>query len=112
MHDDHLWWPVGSALKAGGQALGPLPYAGDVNGFRLARMEQHPLLLGRAPLSSGHNFGWAQRFGFCFYFIFFLSVSAQQNTSQGADRQALWDARRISIATSHDVKVSTVFYGL
>lgn len=62
MHDDHLWWPVGFALKPGGQALGPLPYAGDVKGFWAGRGQQRPLLLGKARLRSGHNFGWAQCF--------------------------------------------------
>lgn len=62
MHDDHLWWPVGFALKLGDQALGPLPYAGDGNGFWLGRVRQHPFLLGKAPLRSGHNYGWGQCF--------------------------------------------------
>lgn len=52
MLDVHLRWPVGLAPKAGGQALGPLPDAGDVDGFR-----RDPLLLGEAPLSSvGRSF--------------------------------------------------------
>lgn len=48
MCDDHLWRPVWSALKARAQALGPLPYAGDVSGFG-----HRLLLLGKAPLRSG-----------------------------------------------------------
>lgn len=62
MLDDHLWWPVCSALKPGDQALGPLPYAGDVHGSWLGGVRQHPLLLGKALLKSAHNFGWGARF--------------------------------------------------
>lgn len=72
MHDDHLWWPVGSALKAGGQALGPLPYAGDVNGFRLARAEQRPLLLGRALSDPATTLVGRKVFRILFLFIFFF----------------------------------------
>lgn len=93
MLDDHLWWPFCSALKPGEQALGPLPDAGDVHGSWLAGVRQTPLLLGKAPLRSAHNFGWAAAFR-----NVFSSTSARQNTPW---MQALRDARQISAATSH-----------
>lgn len=102
MHGDHLCWPVGSALKAGGQALGPLPYAGDENGFS-ARAEQHPLLLGKAPLRSGHNAGWAQ-------FFFFFSINECTTEHTMGRRQVLWDAWCVSIATSHAITRGKSFY--
>lgn len=55
MHEDHLWWSVAFALEPGDEALGPLPYAGYVNGFRVTQVQWHPLLLGNDPLRFYHN---------------------------------------------------------
>lgn len=55
MHEDHLWWLVGFALKPGDEALGPLLYAGYVNRFQVTQVQRHPLLLGIAPLRFHHN---------------------------------------------------------
>lgn len=54
MHDDHLWWCVGFALKPGDQALSPLPYARYVNGLWVDQVQRHPFLLGKAPLRFCH----------------------------------------------------------
>lgn len=81
MHDDHLRWPVGSALKPGDQALGPLPYAGDVNGFWLGRVRRNPLLLGKAPLRSGQDFG----LGAMFLSFFHQSVHDRTHRGRVAD---------------------------
>lgn len=96
MHDDHLRWPVGSALKPGDQALGPLPYAGDVNGFWLGRGRRNPLLLGKAPLRSGQDFGLGGNASEVFFFI-----------SQCTTEHAV-DAWRTSIAASHTIAQAKV----
>lgn len=81
MHGDHLGGPVRFALKPGDQALGPLPYAGYVNGLWVAQAQRRPLLLGKAPLTRGHTVvRAAHSFG---------NSSSNKNTVR---TQALWDA--------------------